>query len=171
MEQIGDGWSPPSEVRDRVNFHWFHVVPGTSLVVMFLSLRPVWFVGHFSQGRMLRCTGDGCRRCEMGIGRQIRYIISAVELGTKRIGVIEISESVSRLIQQWAAANEGARGLIVEMRKATRSKHSRMEVSLVHERAPAWAMALEGLDLREVLLRTWDRVEQELGAELVRSGG
>jgi hypothetical protein len=105
------------------------------------------------------------------VGKQIRYVISAVEMSTKRVGVIEMSESVAQLIREWAIPNEGARGLIVELGKASKSKHSRLEVNLIRERPPGWVMGLDGLDLVEVLSRTWERIELDAGAKLVGSAG
>jgi hypothetical protein len=93
--------------------------------------------------------------------------MSAVEPSTRRLGVIELSESVVRLIKDWAIPNEGSRGLIIELTKVSRSKHSRHEVQLIREHPPAWCMALEPLDLHEVLSRTWDRIEMEKGAALI----
>jgi len=167
VEHVGEGWDVPAEVRDHVQFHWFHVAPGTSLLLVLLSVRPLWFVGHFVGGRMMQCRGDGCARCAAGTGRQIRYVMSAVEPSTRRLGVIELSESVVRLIKDWAIPNEGSRGLIIELTKVSRSKHSRHEVQLIREHPPAWCMALEPLDLHEVLSRTWDRIEMEKGAALI----
>lgn len=169
MERVGEGWDVPAEVRDHVQFHWFHVTPGSTLLLVLLSIRPLWFVGHFVSGRMLQCTGDSCARCAAGTGRQIRYIVSAVEPSTKRLGVIELSESVARLIREWAIPNEGARGLIVEFGKASKSKHSRLEVSLIREVPPSWCLSMQPLDLHEVLARTWERIDQERGAALVGS--
>lgn len=170
MDRVGEGWDPPQEVRDHVQFHWFHVTPGTSLVLVMLSLKPLWFVGHFVGGRMCRCTGDLCARCAAGTGRQIRYVVSAVELTSRRIGVLEMSESVAHLIREWAVAQSGARGLIVEFGKVSKSKHSRLEVNLIREHAPGWALAMEPLDLHEVLARTWERIDNEKGSALVGSG-
>jgi hypothetical protein len=155
---VGEGWDVPFEVKDRVAFHWFHVVPGSRLLLVMLSLRPLWYVGHFDKGRMDRCIGDGCVKCQLGVGKQLRYVISCAEMTTKRIGVIEISESVAALLKQWAVPNGGARGLILEFSKATKSKHSRMEIARIDEHPPAWAMAMEALDLHEVLANTWDRL-------------
>lgn len=158
MTGFGEGWDVPVEVRDRVQFHWFHVAPGQCLVLVVLSNKPLWYVGHFRSGRMQPCERNGCQSCAAGIGRQIRFVVSCVEITTKRMGVLEVSESVGQLIRSWAQARDGSRGLILELRKATRSKHSRMEVERIDEHPPAWALAMEPLDLQEVVARTWEKI-------------
>jgi len=167
VEQVGEGWDVPAETRDHVRFHWFHVAPASSLVVVVLSHRPLWFVGHFVKGRMLKCSGEVCAWCAAGVGRQVRYVVSVAELHTRRVGVIELSESIAQLLKEWSCANGGSHGLMVELRKAGRSKHCRMDLTQIREPCPLWAQGMDGLDLREVLLRTWDRVESEMGASLL----
>ena len=156
---VGEGWEPPAAVRDAVEFHWFHVQPGRAVVLCVLSGQPLWYVGHFQNGRMGPCRPAGCESCAKGIGRQLRYVVSCVELSSRQLGVLEVSSSVAELLKQWSLSAGGLRGLIVEIEKASRSKHSRMEASWVHETPPAWVMAMAPLDLKEVLARTWERIE------------
>lgn len=157
---VGRGWDPPDEVRDRVEFHWFHVVPGRSLLLCMLSTEPLWYVGHFEKGRMRPCLGAGCEPCTRGVGTQLRYVVSAVEVTTKQLGVIEMSKSVALAVKDFASSNGGLHGLLVEFVKSARSKHSRMECMFLNEHAPGWAFAMQGLDLAEVLARTWERQER-----------
>jgi len=158
VEKIGAGWEVPSEVRDRVEFHWFHSYPGKSLCLGVLSGSPVWYVGHFHQGRMVQCLRDGCSLCEQGVGGQIRYVVSCAELSSRQVGVIELGKSPALMLKDEACRNGGLRGLLFEVVKATKSKHSRMEISMIHEHPPAWLMATEPLDLVEVMSRTWERM-------------
>lgn len=158
MEHVGEGWEVPLEVKERVQFHWFHVSPGTELLLVVLSNVPLWYVGHFRGGRMEVCAREKCQSCAAGIGRQVRYVVCCVEMLTQRIGVLEVSESVANLVKQWSVPNNGSRGLILGLRKVTRAKNSRTDVELVKESAPAWAMALEPLDLHEVLAKTWEKL-------------
>jgi len=157
VDQVGEGWEVPTEVKDRVQFHWFHVYPGKALLLCFLSPAALWYVGHYEGGRMRLCIGEGCELCEKGCGKQIRYVVSAVEVTTRKVGVIEVGESIALTLKDLCSRNGGLRGMIVECMKATKSKHSRMEMVPVHEAPPAWALALAPLDLREVLEKTWQR--------------
>jgi len=156
---VGMGWDVPTDVRDRVEFHWFHVPSTGVLVLCVLSQAPVWYVGHFDKGRMRQCTGRGCDMCAKGIGTQLRYIVSVVDVSTHQIGVFEFGQSVSLLIKQWSSGLGFLKGMILEVTRASKSKHSRMEVGLVKTAPMAWCMALEGLPLEEVLERTWERAD------------
>jgi hypothetical protein len=158
VEHVGEGWDVPADVKDRVQFHWFHVSPGGALLLVVLSNAPVWYIGHFRQGRMQPCDRNGCESCAAGIGRQVRYVMCAVEVTTHQVGVLEISESVANLVREWSVPHNGSRGLMVELRKATKAKNSRMVVELVKEHPPAWALALQPLDLHEVLSKTWEKI-------------
>ena len=153
----GDGWSPPAAIRDVVEFHWFHVPVGSCLVLVALSEEPSWYVGHFEQGRMRRCRGELCRFCVDGVGRQIRYVVSAVELRTRQLGVIELGRAPMMVLRDAALVRQGLRGLIFELGRASKSKHGRMDLVVLWESPPGWAMDMEGLNVRTVLERTWLR--------------
>jgi hypothetical protein len=156
-ELSGEGWTPPGCVRDMVEFHWFHVPVGTSLMMCVLSGEPVWYIGHFDQGRMRRCRGDLCRMCVDGVGRQIRYVVSAVELTTRRLGVLELGTAPMMVLRDAALARGALRGLVIELGRSSRSKHARLDLVVVDECPPGWAVTMEALDCRFVLDRTWDR--------------
>jgi len=158
----GNGWSPPPSVRDVVEFHWFHVPVGGAAVLCVLSAEPVWYVGHFSGGRMRRCRGDLCRHCVEGVGRQIRYVISAVDMASRVLGVIELGSAAMSAIRDRALARGVLRGMVIELARAARSKHGRLDVSVIDETAPSWATCMEALDCHFVLERTWER---ELGLD------
>jgi hypothetical protein len=158
MERLGEGWDVPSVVKDEVEFHWFHVAPGRALVLCVLSTSPVWYVGHFENGRMGKCSGDGCPSCARGVGKQIRYVLSVVDVSTHQLGVIELSQSVADLVRAFSDRHGVMRGMVLDFTKAARSKHSRMEVSYIDQVAPGWCTTMEGLDLREVLGSTWERI-------------
>jgi hypothetical protein len=155
---VGDGWDPPAAVRDRCEFHWFHVSPGSVLVIVVLSAAPSWYVGHFDAGRMRRCEGPVCALCAKGVGRQLRYVFSCVEISTHQNGVVEVSKSVAELLREWAARKCGFRGMVLQLEKATKSKHSRMEVKYIDRDAPVWASEVEAVDVLEALEATWERM-------------
>ena len=156
---VGIGWEVPTDVRDRVEFHWFHVPVSGALVLCVLSNVPVWYVGHFDKGRMRQCTGKGCECCARGLGTQLRYLVSAVDVSSRQVGVFEFGQSVSTLIKQWSSGLGFLKGMIIEVTRVSKSKHSRMEVSMIREHTMPWCMALEGLPLEEVLERTWERAD------------
>ena len=154
---VGSGWEVPNEIRDRVEFHWFHVPTNGALVLCILSAAPVWYVGHFEKGRMRQCLGKGCEMCSKGLGTQLRYVVSCIDISTRQVGVLEFGQSVAMLIKQWSTGFGYMRGMIIEISRAHKNKHSRMEVNLIKEHPPAFCLSTEPLDLEEVLERTWDR--------------
>jgi hypothetical protein len=157
-ERLGSGWDVPAEVRDHVVFHWFHIGPGTRRKFCVLSRAPVWYVGHFDHGRMRQCVGAACEHCAHGTGKQIRYVVSVVDLESRQLGVVEISASLADDIKVAAERNGGLRGLLMSMGKASKAKQSRTEVQFMGDVPPEWTFDLEPLNLREVLEKTWDRL-------------
>lgn len=156
---IGDGFDVPREVRDRVEFHWFHVPAGAALLLALLSPSPIWYVGHYYRGRMRACDGDDCGLCSVGVGRQVRYVMSAVELTTRVVGVVEVGAQIGRELADRAAGSRSLRGMIVDLSKSERSKHCPIDMCIIDEPTPAWVMSIEPLNLREVLEETWSRAE------------
>jgi hypothetical protein len=167
-ELVGEGWDLPDVVRESVDFHWFHVGAGQSLLCCVLSPAPVWYVGHYVSGRMERCQGDRCLLCAEDMGRQLRYILGVVELTTKRRGLLELGKTNGLLLRDWSHGGSGLRGLMLEVYRVGKSKHSRLDLKLLEDGAPAWALARESPDLEEALRRTWMRMESRrlLGMEV-----
>jgi hypothetical protein len=95
------------------------------------------------------------------LGTQLRYVVSAVDLSTHQIGVLEFGQSVAELVKKWATGFGYLRGMTIEISRATKSKHSRMEVAMIREPPLPWVLSTEGLDLKEVLERTWERQEDK----------
>lgn len=154
---IGMGWGIPDSVRDVVEFHWFHVPTGGALLLCCVSREPAWYLGHFHQGRMRRCPGTGCELCARQIGRQVRFIVSCVELTTRRVGVLELGVGPAKLLEQWAASNGGLRGVSFELTRASKAKHSRLELTPVREHPGAWVDEVQAVNLGEVMQKTWNR--------------
>jgi hypothetical protein len=157
----GQGWDPPQPILDRCRFHWFHVDPATALVLCVLSEAPSWYVGHFENHRMRKCDGPGCGMCDRGVGKQIRYVLSAVETSTHQNGVIEVSQSVVELLRSWTARTGKLRGMMIELTKATKAKQSRMVVRYLDSSPPGWASQVQPIDVLEALEATWDRIASQ----------
>lgn len=154
---VGEGWEPPPAVRERCEFHWFHVVPGSCVVLVVLSQSPSWYVGHFEKGRMRKCDGPQCAMCAQGCGRQLRYVFGAVEISTRQNGLVEVSKSVAELLRDWSGRNGGFRGMMLQLEKSTKSKHSRMDVKFLDRNPPVWVSELQSVDVLEALENTWNR--------------
>lgn len=157
MPAQGEGWDVPKTVRDVVDFHWFKVRPGKSLRVGVLSVKPLWYVGHFQDGRMRKCPGEGCELCRVGLGSQLRYVFGAWDCEAEVCGIMEISKSIAQLIQSWVARNGGFRGMLLEFRKGSSKKQSRTEVNFVEIAEPPVWLKYPAPDLKLCLERTWAR--------------
>jgi len=159
---VGRGFDIPQDVRDQVDFHWFHVGQTGSLMLACLSPEPIWYVGHFAGGRMVRCGGDGCKWCAEGFGKQLRYVVCCVELGSRTVGVLEVGKPVALALRDRALREGTCRGLVFELARAAKSKHARVEATFLNEMPPTWVAGLAPLDLVEVLDKTWSRQESAM---------
>jgi hypothetical protein len=169
---VGSGWDPPQDVRDGVEFHWWHVPVGGSLLLCVLSQCPVWYVGHYHLGRMRPCAGRGCDLCALGVGRQLRFVVCAAECSTRRVGVLELGSGPGYQLRDRSASNGGLRGTVLEVARSGRSKHCRLELRFVDEHAGPGLLSLEPLELEEVLRTTWKKEERdrEVRSSLTRTG-
>jgi len=154
----GVGWDVPAAVADACEFHWWHIRPGRVQVLTMLSRVPLWYVGHFDAGRMKACGGPTCECCGRGVGKQLRYVACAMDPCTRQIGVIELSRPVAELLRDWSSRAGGFRGMTIEFSKASKSKHSRMEVRFCDVPPSPFAMSQKPYDLAEVIRLTWGRL-------------
>jgi len=165
---IGEGWDLPPDAAPWSSFHWFAVPVTGSLQLTVLSERPMWYVGHFHEQRMVPCPGQGCEACACGVGRQIRYTFAVADWETRRSGLLEVGQQNGLLIQSWCARNGGLRGMMLDLSKAGRQRQSRTVVRYVEQEAPAWAMGLDVPEVGLALYLTWQksgcRVPEELRA-------
>ena len=98
-ELVGDGWEIPEDVRELVEFHWFHASPNKSLVLAILSPKPKWYIGHYVGGRMMKCAREECNYCHEDIGTQARFVFGVAEVTTGLMGVIELSKEIAVYIK------------------------------------------------------------------------
>lgn len=159
---VGVGWDVPESVRDAIEFHWFHVGPSGVLQLVLLGNQPGWYVGHFDRGRMRQCGRGDCDLCRKGVGAQLRYVLPAAELVTRRSGLMEVGKGVGLLVRDWAISRGGMRGMVIELTRAARSKHSRLDVRLVQGPIPPWSLSMVAPDVERALKSTWDRIESTL---------
>lgn len=154
----GEGWDLPDGVQPWSTFHWFKVGARQGLSVVVLSSAPFWYVGHYYSDRMWPCTAPGCPVCEDGVGRQVRYCFAVVETGTRRVGLLEVSESIGQVIRSWTPRNEGLRGMSLFFTRHSHSIKSRMEVEFVEQEQVAWWRELEVPDPKVALELTWSKM-------------
>lgn len=158
---IGEGFSPPRRLIDESEFHWFHPPLQGSSYLCVLSREPLWYAGHYVQGRMRLCRGDQCEACRLGIGRQIRYVLCCVDLSTRQIGVLEVGSGPGEVLRHHCEIGGGLRGTVLALGRASRKKNSRLVVEIVREVAPSWTTDLACLDIQGALFSTWSRAEAQ----------
>lgn len=160
----GEGWDMPVEAEGWSDFHWWKIPSSRVLVMIMTSERPYWYSGHFVEGRMKPCQGDGCALCAKGVGAQARYLFSCVEPLTRKSGILEVSRSVALEFRDLAEARGQLRGLRFTIGKHTRHKQSRMEVL---GEADDDRFNLEGfppVDVLKALLLTWEKAKYDVPA-------
>lgn len=154
----GEGWEIPQGIQPWSSFHWFKVSARRSLQVVVLCEQPFWYVGHYVNSRMVPCNSPGCTFCEDGIGQQMRYVFSVAEDSTRRIGLLELSDSNADLIRDWVARNEGLRGMHLDFSKHTASVKSRTEILFLEQDQVAWWRDLEAPDMALALELSWKKM-------------
>lgn len=159
---VGEGWDVRPEDRPWSDFHWWKVPAKGILVLALLGERPLYYVGHYVDGRMWPCVGSACGMCEKGIGSQVRYVMAAVDLSTRRVGILEVGRSNGLQIRDWVGSRGEMCGLTLELEKHSHSRTSRTEVRWVQKEAPPWVHIVEVPDIRRALILTWDKANMPL---------
>jgi hypothetical protein len=154
----GEGWELPDGVQPWSTFHWFKVGAKRPLELVILSDVPHWYIGHFYEKRMWPCSAPGCPTCEDGIGKQIRFCFAMVDVETRRVGLIEVSDSIGQLIRAWVPRNEGLRGMHLLFSRHSLSIKSRMEVEFLEQEVVGWWRDLEVPDPKIALELTWTKM-------------
>lgn len=162
---IGKGWEVPPGLKPWQNFHWFQPSTRTTLVLIILSEEPIWYSGHFVNGRMAPCCGAECDLCAAGTGVQIRYCFAVVEPLTKRVGLIEFGEGNGLMIRDWGNRNSGVRGIKIEVFKQSKSNQSRTQIKYADEIPPIWIADLEIPDPALALYLTWHKAGMPMPSE------
>jgi hypothetical protein len=114
---------------------------------------------------MVPCSGNDCEACGAAIGAQVRYCFAVAEVTTRRIGLIEMGKSNGLMLQEWSARNGGLRGMMVELRKHTKSPQSRTEILYVDDPAPLWSVGVDAPDPALALYLTWHKAGFKMPAE------
>ena len=154
---IGEGFDLPQEVADRTDFHWFHCPVGGSLNLCLLPGKPIWYVAHWHNGRMIPCDGDDCILCARQMGTQIRYVFACVEISTRRPGLIELGKTNALLVRDWGGGDGYPSFCAFEVWRPGRAKQSRIEVRRTEEVCLPWAMRCTIPDPYRALQLTWER--------------
>lgn len=150
-----EGWDPPEGTQGWSDWHWWRIPTGKVLQLVLLSPAPLGYSGHFTKGRMGPCYGEGCKLCLEGIGAQLRYIVGAADLASRRVGMWDMGRSVGMEVRELAAARGAVRGLCLSLSHYSRARQSRTEIEVLGIPTPEWIAGLESPDIRRALVETW----------------
>ena len=159
---VGEGWDVAPEDRPWSDFHWWKVPVRGILVLGLVGDQPLYYVGHYVDGRMWPCLGETCGMCKNSVGAQVRYVMGAAEVSTRRVGILEVGRGNGLLIRDWAQGRGGMWGLTIELEKHSHSRTSRTEVRLVSKEVGPWIHQVELPDLRRALILTWDKAKMPI---------
>ena len=159
---VGEGWDVAPEDRPWSDFHWWKVPVRGCLVLALVGDKPLYYVGHYVEGRMWPCLGSECGLCKKVVGSQIRYVIGAVEVTTRRVGILEVGRSNGMLIRDWVAARGEMTGQVVELEKHSHARTSRTEVRRVDKEVGPWIYQVQVPDLRKALILTWQKANMPI---------
>jgi hypothetical protein len=159
---VGDGWELAPGDAPWSDFHWWKVPTKGILVLVLLGKEPVYYVGHYVDGRMWPCLKETCGMCKQGIGSQVRYVMAAAEIATKRVGILEVGRGNGLIIRDWAIGHEGLTGVVIELEKHSHARTSRTEIRCIEKECGPWPYHIELPDLRRALLLTWTKANMPI---------
>lgn len=163
---LGEGWDPPKDLAGNPDFHWFKVPSRGSIVLIMLGKSPVWYTGHFTDGRMWPCSGEGCELCAHGIGAQLRYVVACVEPISRKVGMLEMGKTHGLTLKDWCSRAGGFPGMTVEFSKHSSARQSRTELTFIDRPPPPWIWELECPDIAKALILTWRKAEMPVPASV-----
>lgn len=100
--EYGHGFLSAPDDENRCMFQWLHIRAGESSTVVFGDKAPLWYKAHWYERRMQPCSGEGCKMCAAGVGRQRRWVFAVALVGAKKAMLWEVSESLAQDIKKIA---------------------------------------------------------------------
>ena len=161
---IGSGWGVPKSLVEGSEFTWFHPPTSGELFLAVLSAEPLWYAGHYYRGRMRPCQGDRCEMCTMQVGRQVRYVLSAVDLNSRSRGLVEFGSRQGEMLAEEAERKGSLRGVVITLGRRARRKNAAIEVCVIHEPCPGWVDDIGPLPVDAACFQTWSRLRVSDGS-------
>jgi len=150
--RLDEGWGDTSAAPSS-SYCWFHIPAVGALDVVILSEVPTRYTGHFVGRTMRPCQNRGCHWCEVGLGKQLRWVLSVVDMVSGVRGCIEVGAAAAEAIRATTAELGELRGCRVRLSRATTAKNSEVLVGS-KGREPASAVP-EAVDVFRLLSDMW----------------
>lgn len=147
-EGWGDTAAPPSS-----SYCWMHIPTVGALEVVVLSWRPTRYVGHFVARTMRPCDAAGCHWCSVGLGRQLRWVLSVADCTSGIRACIEVGAAAAEAIKRSTAETGGLRGARIRLSRATSARNS--EVLCVLAGMEPEAAVPDPVDVPKLLAEMW----------------
>lgn len=61
---------------------------------------PLWYYAHWHQGRMRPCSGEGCRMCDAGVGKQRRWVFAITMAYEHQAYFWEVSDAAGDRVRE-----------------------------------------------------------------------
>jgi hypothetical protein len=126
--EYGHGLFLADDSDDGPSFQWLHLRPGDAEHLILGNKAPLWYRAHWHEGRMQPCSGDGCHLCDMGIGRQRRWVFPVVMRHRKEAFLWEVSDRVADEIRGFAEQHGTITNLELFVRRSSGNSKGRIEV-------------------------------------------
>ena len=150
--RLEEGWGDTAAAPSST-YCWFHIPIVGGLDVVILSEVPTRYTGHFVGRQMRPCSNRGCHWCEVGLGKQLRWVLSVVDMVSGVRGCIEVGAAAAEAIRVTTAELGELRGARIRLSRATTARNSEVLVGS-KGREPASAVP-DPVDVSRLLSDMW----------------
>jgi len=150
--RLEEGWGDTAAAPSST-YCWMHIPTVGALEVVILSEIPTRYTGHFVGRTMRPCEAVGCHWCGVGLGRQLRWVLSVVDCLSGTRACIEVGAAAAETMRRATAEAGGLRGCRVRLSRATTARNSEVLCSL-STREPLDAVP-DPVDVPRLLREMW----------------
>jgi len=153
--EYGRGLVTAPDDTGTPQFCWLHVAPGDTMELVMAEVLPLWYYAHWMEGRMRPCSGSGCSWCEMGVGRQRRWVFAVIEAFRKKAFLWEVSEYSCAQIKAIAQQQDSPPYMKILVARQAGNRKGRLEIRHSGTGDPLFFKDIQFPDLAEALELTW----------------
>lgn len=155
---IKEGWGTLAEKSNEDIIHFAKIVPSIRNEFLILNSAPLAYDGHFVHGKMIPCSGSGCKVCNAGYGKQIRYCFGVYEYRTNWRCVLELSAKQTQALFDRYLVADDARFLKITIVRLSEAKTSNMKLIDGAYITPRHRDLYRPVPVREVMEKYWKGV-------------
>jgi hypothetical protein len=161
--KVESGWGDAAEDTTAAGVGFAHVPARGQLEILMLADTPMFFRGHYIDGRMKPCSHGGCSMCNDGKGTQKRWVFPVYDTARGATRLLELGEAPAGQLMRYAIDYQGLLGLKFKMSKPGGTLRSTISVELSGlARVPAGELP-ECPDVLAVMSKIWtDQTSKKL---------